>query len=102
MKKIICSIMLVSVLFLSGCSARNLDDVKTNSESTWKQAGFQIIGYEGYQWGFVFPFSNYGGARVWYTVHKIPDNGITYHGFLMKWGTEYHIYNLKAIDALKP
>ncbi|MFA7287242.1 MAG: membrane lipoprotein lipid attachment site-containing protein [Melioribacteraceae bacterium] len=103
MKKIILFVLLVGVLMLSGCSSSNLENVKGNAEGVWGQAGFKIIGYEGYQYGFTFPVNwNYGGAHVWYVVNKVPDNGITYLGCLQRWGNEYHIYNLKAVDAIKP
>ena len=90
-----CSILLIS------CSPANVDDVKTHAEATFNQLGFKIIGYEGYNWGLhVFP--NYGGAHVWYTLKRIPDNGIIYTGSLQRWGNEYHNTYMRAIDAIKP
>ena len=83
---------------LLGCSNKYVPEIKVHADETWKQAGFEIIGYEGYQYGF---FGTWGG-QVWYTVKRNPDNGIIYDGFVSKWGNEYHIYNLKAIDAIKP
>ncbi len=81
---------------LSGCSARYVDDIKAAAPATIEQAGFEIIGYEGYQWGMA---GQWGGC-VWYTMKKKPDTGITYHGCVSKWGDEYHIYSLSAIDAI--
>ena len=89
--------LILAAALLSGCSMQYVDEIKTAAPSAFAQAGFQIVGYEGYQWSSL---DTYGG-RVWYTLKRIPDNGVTYHAFLSKWGTEYHIYKLEAIDALK-
>lgn len=80
----------------------NLDEVKANASTTFKQAGYGIIGYEGYQWGS-WHFGSYGGAAVWYSLRRNgKDNGIIYTGYIKRWGDEYHIYNIRAIDAIKP
>lgn len=92
----------LAALLLAGCSSANLDDVKAHAAETWEAAGFQIIGYEGYNVGGWLGGSSYGGAYAWYTLRRIPDNGITYEGAIQRWGTEYHIYKLTAIDAIKP
>ena len=92
---------LLSICLLSGCSSSNLDHVKESAEETWKQVGYNIVGYEGFQWGF-WGFRGYGGAKVWYRLEQIPDNGITYTGYLQQWGDEIHIYGPFAIDAIKP
>jgi len=94
--------IIITLLILSGCSAGNLDSVKSHAAETWKQNGFEIVGYEGYQLSGIIPFTSYGGACVWYRVKPIPDNGIIYDGCLMRWGDEYHLYSLAAIDAIKP
>ena len=89
-------IFILSVFCLGGCSAHNVDKIKLNAQKTIEQAGFEIIGYEGYEWT---AFGAYGGC-VWYTMKKKPDNGITYQGCVSKWDDEYHIYNLSSIDAI--
>lgn len=92
----------VAALALCGCSSRNADYVKAHAAETWRQQGFEIIGYEGYNWGGP-PFGgSYGGACVWYTLKRIPDNGIIYDGCLERWGNEIHAYSTKAMDAIKP
>lgn len=94
-------VVLVSA-FLSGCSSSsNVPDIKAHAAETWRQAGFEIIGYEGYENSYWFG-SDYGGGYVWHTLRRSKDNGIIYHGFIQKWGNEYHIYNISAIDAIKP
>jgi hypothetical protein len=92
---------MITAAALAGCSSSNIADVKAHAAETWKQAGFEIVGYEGWERG---PYlgGDDGGAYVWYTLKRIPDNGITYHGSIQRWGDEYHIYRLSALDAIKP
>ncbi len=98
-------ILVLSVVVLSivlAWSLRlNVDYVRSNAESTWNTNGYTISGYQGYSCG-ILGFGSYGGAAVWYTLRADPDNGITYQGALVRWGDEIHIYNLQAIDAIKP
>lgn len=78
----------------------NLDDVKANAEQTFERNGWTVEGYEGYEWSKWWG-GPYGGARVWYTLSR-DNNGVTYQGFIKRWGDEYHIYGPTAIDAIKP
>lgn len=82
-------------------SSRNVDDVKQHAADVFKQNGFDIVGYQGYENSFVAG-KEYGGGKVWYTLKKTNDNGVTYEGSLKKWGNEYHLYNLNAKDAIAP
>jgi hypothetical protein len=91
-------IILVMILCAS-CSSANLDDVKNNADKTFEQAGFQIIGYEGYNLGLATFGTSYGGAYVWYTL-KNKNDGIIYEAAIQRWGNEYHIYDLKALNAI--
>lgn len=105
MKKLMKAMTLVGCIcwlwLATGCSSANLEEVKKVAPARWQELGFQIVGYEGYRWGqHLAP--GYGGAQVWYTLHRIPDNGITYTGSLQKWGNEYHNTAMAAYDALKP
>ena len=98
MKKLFITICLA--LFLSSCGYGNLDYVKDNAENRWNSQGFEVVGYDGFQWDFwVGP---YGGASVWYILKKTTDNGVIYSGALKRWGDEIHVYNVEAIDAIKP
>lgn len=99
MKRIIAA--LIAIALLAGCSSGNVEDVKAHAAATWRQAGFEVIGYEGYTLG-LYLGPNYSGGNVWHTVRRIPDNGVTYHGYIEKWGDEYHIYSLTAIDVIRP
>jgi len=93
-------IVILLIIIVTGSSG-NLDYVKDRAEETLNEHGFDVVGYEGYKWGFG-GYNNYGGARVWYTIKKQSDNGITYNAALQRWGDEIHLYNLKAVDAIKP
>lgn len=95
-------LIVLSLLALTmGCSSGNLDYVKAHAPEKWKQQGFDIVDYEGFQWGF-WGIGQYGGAHVWYRLRKIPDNGITYSGYIQRWGDELHVYGPNAIDAIRP
>lgn len=87
--------VVIFIGYLCG-STQNVNIIKANAEATWSDAGFKIVGYEGYQRG---TFENWGG-KVWYIIQKKEGDQTLYHGYLSKWGSEFHIYNLKAIDAI--
>jgi hypothetical protein len=91
------TLLLLVAAMMAGCSGENVNLIKVVAPGVFKQAGFQVIGYEGYEWT---GFGRWGGC-VWYTLKKTPDTGTTYHGCVSKWGNEYHIYNLSAIDAIR-
>ena len=86
---------------LPACTPMNKDEVKLVAEEQWKTIGFKAVGYEGFQWGFN-GIGGYGGAKVWHRLRMIPDNGISYTGYIQKWGDEYHFYGPEATDAIKP
>jgi len=91
----------VIILLLVGCSPGNLDYVKKHGPDKFREIGFEPVGYEGYQWG-KWGFNDYGGAKVWWRLNKIPHNGITYSGYIQRWGNELHVYGPNATDAIKP
>lgn len=93
-------VLLTLTVFFGGYSYRNVDVIKANAAATWDAAGFEIVGYEGYQIGdFIGPCP---GGKVWYVVQRKGNSQVRYHGWVSKWGKEYHIYNLRAIDAIAP
>jgi len=95
-------IILLASVYSIGCTPLNLDDVKLHSDATWDSLGFDVVGYDGYQWGF-WGVDGYGGAKVWYIVErKNSDNDILYGGYLSKWGDEHHMYSFRAYDAIRP
>ena len=75
---------------------RNVGTTKHAAKTTWINSGLEIVGYEGYQWNLI------SGGDVWYILQRTNDTSVTYNGRLSKWGNEFHIYNLKAIDAIRP
>jgi hypothetical protein len=99
MKKIVCIIV---AALLAGCSAGNLDYVKAHAPVKWQKQGFEVVDYEGYHWGALGMGTTYGGAQVWHRLRKVPDNGITYSGYIQRWGDELHVYGPTAIDAIRP
>lgn len=83
-----------SIIGLVNSGYRNVETVKSSHREVWEAAGYEVQGYEGYQWGPIH------GGGVWYIVTRKGRPEITYHGYLAKWGDEIHIYGLSAIDAL--
>lgn len=89
-------------LFFGSCNPSNKDYVKASAAEKWRAQGFEVVDYEGYQWGWGIRGTNYGGAQVWHRLKKVPDNGITYSGYIQRWGDELHVYGPFAADAIKP
>ena len=93
------AIMLLVVLVCTPVvCGRNIDNVKANAKVTLENAGYEIVGYEGFQWAC----SPFAGGRVWYIVKRNTDTRVLYNCYLEWWFGEYHIYSIQAIDALKP
>lgn len=78
-------------LFATSCSSSNLEIIKSAAPSIWEKHGFQVVAYEGYTWG-IGGFGPYGGACVYHRLKKEPDNGLTYSGYIQRWGDEFHVY----------
>lgn len=91
-------LIVLAIAMLVGCSAKHVPAIKAAAPKVFQQAGFEIIGYEGFNYG---SGGQWGGC-VWYSLRRIPDNGILYDACIAKWGDEFHIYNLTAVDAIKP
>lgn len=82
------AIALVVFLACCSCSSANKEDVKAHAPEVWKEQGFTIVAYEGFQYG-KFGLFGYGGAHVW---HRLERKGFLYSGHIQKWGDEYQIY----------
>lgn len=67
-------------------------DIKLASQGVWQKNGYEVIGYEGYQ----LTLLDRPGGCVWYIVRRADTD---YHGCISRWGDEYHIYNLRALNA---
>ena len=71
---------------------RNVERIKKHSEKTFLKSGFEIVGYEGYQWRIA------SGGSVWYILErKDGETGVLYNACLHHWKGEYHIYNLNTV-----
>lgn len=77
-------VMVMLVAFV-GCT-RNIPEIKSVADAYFKNMGWEVLGYEGYQWGL-------WGGKAWYLVRdpSIPD--ARYSVFLIKRGGEIHLYN---------
>jgi hypothetical protein len=71
-----------------------VESIKQNSTNTLNAAGFEVIGYEGYQMGDMFGSP---GGKVWYIVRRPGETVRLHHCYISHWRGEYHIYDLKAI-----
>lgn len=80
-----------------GCAPRNIEFVKASACAKWRAQGFECVDYEG--WTFGFGFGPYGGSNVWHRLRKIPDNGVTYSGYIRRWDDELHVYGPTPIDG---
>jgi hypothetical protein len=98
LKIIVLAVAILAAAYFGGCSYENVSAIKQHASETWAASGFEIIGYEGYEIGGFL--CGTPGGKVWYIVQRKGDAKTRYDGFITKWGDEYHIYNLKAIDAL--
>ena len=84
------------VFGLSGGCSRNVDLVKANAAATFDQAGFEIVGCQGY---LTAPIA---GGTVYYILKKKGNDKLTYSAGIQWWYGEYHIYDLRAMDAIQP
>lgn len=89
--------LIAAGVYLKGCNYSEVDNIKEHATNTLANAGFKIVGYEGYQIGDMFQTP---GGEVWYEMIKTNDNNVLYHCFISKWGNEYHIYSIKALNAI--
>ena len=88
-----CAILLISLPWFIWGDTR-VGEIKLAAPGVWERNGFQIVGYEGYQ---LTIFGRPGGC-VWYVVKR---EATSYHGCISRWGDEYHIYDLRALNAIK-
>ena len=91
--------LLVVIPLLSGCSTSGVDYIKERANARFNEIGFEVIGYHGYKMCLKVPFTNKGGACVWYELKRIPDNGVRYSAYLYRWNDELHIYGPDPRDG---
>ena len=98
---VLAGLVAVAILSVTG-SPSNLDWVKERAGAKWRDQGFEVVDHEGHQWGRGGYGTPYGGAKVRSRLRKIPDNGITYSGYLVRWGDGLHVYGPIAVEAVHP
>jgi uncharacterized protein YceK len=82
MKKIIG--VLVVIAFLSGCTTQ-VNYLKEHGPKFLQSMGFEVIAYEGYQWGMF-------GGKVWYQIRDPKNPNVRYSVWLIHRGGEIHFY----------
>jgi hypothetical protein len=70
-----------------GTSGR-VAEIKREAPAVIKERGWEIMRYEGYQFG---SFAHHGG-KVWYHVKDKTNPHIQYRVYICKWGGELHFY----------
>ena len=98
MKVFVTIVMLCILLPCSFLTYDGIDELKEAAPEVFSKAGFEVIGYEGYTLGSRVPFTDYGSANVWFILKR---EDTIYSALLNSWGDEIHIYNLKALNAIR-
>lgn len=91
MAKILSLISLLLVFPFTSCS-RNVDWVKERAQDRWNGLGYEVVGYEGYQWSLK-------GGSVWYLLKRPDSPGILYTGYLERWFDEVDVYNVTPVSG---
>jgi hypothetical protein len=81
------SIILCFLYMVIGTGER-IDEIKTRAPQEIKERNWEILRYEGWQYGSFF---NHGG-KVWYHVRNTDDHDIQYRVYVTLWGGELHYY----------
>jgi len=85
--------MIVAICFASG---RNVEGGIACAPGKAKEMGFELAGYTGYNLSPIL------GGMVWYNLRKVPDNGIVYEAAFAPWKGVCMVYDMRALDAIKP
>ncbi len=87
--------LLALTCYAAGCNYTRVEEIKQQSTNVLHEAGFTIVGYEGYEIGGI----GAPGGKVWYLFQKTGQPETLYHGFISKWGSEYHLYNIQSVNT---
>ena len=71
---------------------RDIDKLKVAAPEYLEKMGYEIVGYEGYQGGYV------SGGGVWYQARD--KNGYLYTMEVKEWRGELHLYNITCLNAV--
>lgn len=91
--------LIISALSVWGpsCAAGRVDEVKRTAPAYLLSQGFEVVGYDGYQWAG--SCGSWGGV-VYYRVVRVGDP--SRHLFelgVSRWGDELHIWDTKCLDC---
>jgi hypothetical protein len=95
------TVMILAALGLLLCgygivgTGTRVDKIKALAPAEIDARGWDIMRYEGFQWG---SFSTHGG-RVWYHVRNKENHNIQYRVFITMWDNELH-YHYGAPEKL--
>lgn len=81
MKKLL---LIIICLNFIGC-ARNVNYIKSKAKARWEELGYEVQGYEGYQWSIQ-------GGDVYYLLKRKDQPRVLYSGFLNSWFGELQVY----------
>lgn len=85
-------VTLIAVCMIALCTygiigtSSNVDQIKKLAPDVMSERGWEILRYEGYQFG---SFGNHGG-KVWYHVMNKNNPKIQYRVYVVLWGGELH------------
>ena len=96
MDKLLAVLIIGSIAFFAIGTPFNKEYVKERAPDKWAAQGYEVIDYEGFQWGI--GIGPYGGAKVWHRLKRVPDNGRTYSGYINRWGDELQVYGPHVND----
>lgn len=81
MKKLLLILLVINSI---GCT-RNVEFVKKHATEKWNELGYQIQGYEGFQYSLA-------GGDVWYLLKRKDTPGVLYSGYLQSYYNEIQVY----------
>lgn len=79
-------LVIAFVIYVCVGTYERVDEIKALAPASIKERGWEILRYEGWQFGSL---QNHGG-KVWYHVRNIDDHDIQYRVFVTLWGGELH------------
>ncbi len=83
MKRILASLFFI--MLLASCT-NDIPYLKTNGKAYLESMGFEVIGYEGFQWGIF-------GGKCWFLITDPRHKNIRYSVFLIERAGEINLYN---------
>lgn len=88
------NILLVFITLCFSSCYRDVEKIKKQAPGFLKERGYTIVSYDGYECD---AFAIQGGLVAYQVKDK---NGFVYTLEISEWRGEYHIYNLKCLNAV--